>query len=94
MHCVPQPGTGAKVIAFYYRSGGMALYNAVILERSRKGWYVTTIPGARVSGKLLHYYVEGRNESRRSPPATARRRSPNVITVKAAAGGGKVAKRK
>ena len=94
VHCVPQPGTGAKVIAFYYRSGGMALYNAVILERSRKGWYVTTIPGARVSGKLLHYYVEGRNDKQSVAASYGKATSPNVITVKAAAGGGKVAKRK
>jgi hypothetical protein len=94
VHCVPQPGTGAKVIAFYYRSGGMALYNAVILERSRKGWYVTTIPGARVSGKLLQYYVEGRNEKQAVAASYGKAGSPNVITVKTGAGGGKVAKRK
>ncbi len=92
VHCVPQPGTGAKVIAFYYRSGGMALYNAVILERSRKGWYVATIPGARVSGKLLHYYVEGRNDKQAVAASYGKAASPNVITIKAAAGGGKVAK--
>ena len=94
VHCVPQPGTGAKVIAFYYRSGGMALYNAVILERSRKGWYVATIPGARVSGKLLHYYVEGRNDKQAVAANYGKANSPNVISIKAAAGGGKVAKRK
>ena len=43
---------------------GMALYNAVTLERSRKGWYVTTIPGGRVSGRLIHYYVEARDGKR------------------------------
>jgi hypothetical protein len=94
VHCVPQPGTGAKVIAFYYRSGGMALYNATILERSRKGWYVTTIPGARVSGKLLHYYVEARNDKQAVAASYGKATSPNVITIKAAAGGGKVAKKK
>ena len=94
VHCVPQPGTGAKVIAFYYRSGGMALYNATILERSRKGWYVTTIPGARVSGKLLHYYVEGRNDKQAVAASYGKATSPNVITIKPATGGGKVAKKK
>lgn len=94
VHCVPQPGMGAKVIAFYYRSGGMAIYNAVILERSRKGWYVTTIPGAKVSGKLLHYYVEARNDKQAVAASYGKASSPNVITVKAGAGGGKVAKKK
>jgi hypothetical protein len=94
VHCVPQPGTGAKMIAFYYRSGGMALYNAVVLERSRKGWYVTTIPGSRVSGKLLQYYVEARNDKQAVAASYGKAGSPNVITVKAAAGGGKLAKKK
>jgi hypothetical protein len=82
VHCVPQPGVGAKVLAFYYRSGGMALYNAVTLERSRKGWYVTTIPGGRVSGKLIHYYVEARDAKEKVVTTNGKATSPNVITVK------------
>jgi len=82
VHCVPQPGVGAKVLAFYYRSGGMALYNAVTLERSRKGWYVTTIPGGRVSGKLIHYYVEARDGKEKVVTSNGKATSPNVITVK------------
>jgi len=82
VHCVPQPGVGAKVLAFYYRSGGMALYNAVTLERSRKGWYVTTIPGGRVSGKLIHYYVEARDGKEKVVTTNGKATSPNVITVK------------
>ena len=83
VHCVPQTGVGAKVLAFYYRSGGMALYNAVTLERSRKGWYVTTIPGARVSGKLIHYYVEARDGKEKVVTSNGKATSPNVITVRA-----------
>src|SRR5678815_667880 len=67
---------------FYYRSGGMALYNAVTLERSRKGWYVTTIPGGRVSGKLIHYYVEARDGREKVVTTNGKATSPNVITVK------------
>jgi len=82
VHCVPQPGVGAKVLAFYYRSGGMALYNAVTLERSRKGWFVTTIPGGRVSGKLIHYYVEARDGKEKVVTTNGKATSPNIITVK------------
>jgi len=82
VHCVPQPGVGAKVLAFYYRSGGMALYNAVTLERSRKGWYVTTIPGGRVSGKLIHYYVEARDGREKVVTSNGKATSPNIITVR------------
>jgi hypothetical protein len=84
VHCVPQPGVGAKLLAFYYRSGGSALYNAVTLERSRKGWYVTTIPGGRVSGKLLHYYVEARDAKEKIAASNGKASSPNVVTVKPA----------
>jgi hypothetical protein len=84
VHCVPQPGVGAKMLAFYYRSGGSALYNAVTLERSRKGWYVTTIPGGRVSGRLLHYYVEARDAKEKIAASNGKASSPNVVTVKPA----------
>ena len=82
VHCVPQPGVGAKMLAFYYRSAGMALYNAVTLERSRKGWYVTTIPGGRVSGRLIHYYVEARDGKEKVAASNGKATSPNVITIR------------
>jgi hypothetical protein len=82
VHCVPQPGVGAKMLAFYYRSGGSALYNAVTLERSRKGWYVTTIPGGKVSGRLLHYYVEARDAKEKVAASNGKATSPNVVTVR------------
>jgi len=82
VHCVPQPGVGAKLLAFYYRSGGSALYNAVTLERSRKGWYVTTIPGGKVSGRLMHYYVEARDGKEKIAASNGKATSPNVITVR------------
>jgi len=84
VHCVPQPGVGAKMLAFYYRSGGSALYNAVTLERSRKGWFVTTIPAGRVSGKLLHYYVEARDAKEKVAATNGKATSPNVVMVKPA----------
>jgi hypothetical protein len=84
VHCVPQAGVGAKMLAFYYRSGGSALYNAVTLEKSRKGWYVTTIPGGRVSGKLLHYYVEARDGKEKVAATNGKATSPNVVMVKPA----------
>ncbi len=82
VHCVPQPGVGAKMLAFYYRSGGSALYNAVMLERSRKGWYVATIPGGKVSGRLLHYYVEARDAKEKVAASNGKASSPNVVTVR------------
>ena len=62
----------------------MALYNAVTLERSRKGWYVTTIPGGRVSGRLIHYYVEARDGKEKVAASNGKATSPNVITIRPA----------
>jgi hypothetical protein len=67
------------MLAFYYRSGGSALYNAVMLERSRKGWYVATIPGGRVSGRLLHYYVEARDAKEKVAALTGGMKIPGLM---------------
>ena len=61
IHCAAQPGVGAKLISFYYRPAGVVPYNAILMEPSKKGWFVAMIPGKRVNGKFLHYYVEARD---------------------------------
>src|SRR5262249_51870989 len=55
VHCVPQGSVRAKTIAFHYRPSGVSVYNAVIMERTKKGWYGALVPGTRVSGRLLQY---------------------------------------
>jgi hypothetical protein len=82
VHCVPQPGVGAKVIALYYRPSGAVVYNAVTMERSRKGWYVALIPGSKISGKLLQYYVEARDGREKLAASNGKANSPNIATVK------------
>ena len=64
------------MLAFYYRSGGSALYNAVMLERSRKGWYVTTIPAAGCPGNCCTTTSRRVTRKRRSRPPTARPARP------------------
>ncbi len=83
VHCVPQPGVNAKVLALHYRPSGVAVFNTIVLERSRKGWYVGTIPGGKVRGKLLQYYVEARDGRDSIAAANGKPGSPNVMTIKA-----------
>ena len=83
VHCVPKPGVAAKVMALYYRPSGVAVFNSLVLERSRKGWYVGTIPGTKVRGKMLQYYVEAHDAKDAVAAANGKPGSPNVVTIKA-----------
>jgi hypothetical protein len=85
VHCVPQPGVGAKVVAFYYRPAGSVLYNAAIMERTKKGWYTAMIPGSKINGRLLHYYVEARDARQGVAAANGKANSPNIATVRSGA---------
>ncbi len=84
VHCVPHQNVSAKVVALYYRAGGTVLYNATTMERSKKGWYTALIPGARISGKLLHYYVEARDGRQAVAATNGRSSSPNIAMIRPA----------
>ena len=92
VHCVPKPGVGAKVVALYYRPAGSVLYNAAIMERSKKGWYTAMIPGSKIYGRLLHYYVEARDGREAIAATNGKSNSPNIATVRSGGGGMKRAK--
>jgi hypothetical protein len=92
VHCVPQPGVGAKVVALYYRPAGSVLYNAAIMERTKKGWYTAMIPGSKIYGRLLHYYVEARDAKEKVAASNGKSSSPNIATVRSGGGGMKRAK--
>jgi len=82
VHCVPQPGNGAKVVSFYYRTSGAVVYNALTLEKSKKGWYAGMIPGGKIAGKLFQYYVEARDGSQKITATNGKANSPNIATIK------------
>jgi hypothetical protein len=86
VHCVPQPSIATKVVALYYRSGGAVVYNAATMERSKKGWYTTVVPGSRITGKLLHYYVEARDSRQAVVASNGRAGSPNIAVVRSGNG--------
>ena len=82
VHCVPRPGLDAKVVALYYRSGGGIVYNASTMDRSKKGWYTALIPGGKIAGKVLHYYVEARDSRQDVVGANGHANSPNIATIR------------
>jgi hypothetical protein len=83
VHCVPRPGLDAKVVALYYRSGGGIVYNASTMDRSKKGWYTALIPGGKIAGKVLPYYVEARDSRQDVVGANGHANSPNIATIRA-----------
>jgi hypothetical protein len=84
VHCAARPNVKAKAVALYYRASGVAHFNSLEMDRSRKGWYVTAVPGAKVSGRLLQYYVEARNGEDDVVATNGKAGSPNVVTLRAA----------
>jgi hypothetical protein len=87
VHCAPQGEVKAKELALYYRPSGTVHYNSLLMERSKKGWYVATIPSARVSGRMLQYYVEARGAKGDVAAANGKANSPNVMMIRPGAGG-------
>ncbi|HXT98207.1 MAG TPA: hypothetical protein VN853_18055 [Polyangia bacterium] len=81
VHCVPRPSINAKVVALYYRSGGV-LYNVSTMDRSKKGWFTAVIPGGKLAGKVLHYYVEARDGRQDVVGSNGRANSPNIATIR------------
>ena len=84
VHCVPHANVSAKIVALYYRAGGTVIYNATTMERSRKGWYTALIPGTRLTGKVLQYYVEARDSRQAVAATNGKSSSPNIATIRAA----------
>jgi chemotaxis protein histidine kinase CheA len=82
VHCAPQSELKAKELALYYRPSGAVHYNSLLMDRTKKGWYVGTIPGARVTGRLLQYYVEARGAKGDVAASNGKSNSPNVVMVR------------
>jgi hypothetical protein len=82
IHCAPQSQIKAKELALYYRPSGALHFNSLLMERSRKGWYVATIPGARVTGRMLQYYVEARGPKGDVAAVNGKPTSPNVMMIR------------
>ena len=84
VHCVAQPSVGAKLISLYFRPAGVVPYNALLMEPNKKGWSVAIIPGKKITGKFLHYYVEARDARQEVTVSNGKASSPNVLTIRPA----------
>ena len=82
VHCTAQPSIKAKEIALYYRPSGVAHYNSLVMERSKKGWYTAMIPATQVMGKLMQYYVEARDGRDAVTASNGKAQSPNILTLR------------
>jgi hypothetical protein len=83
VHCVAQPHLKARTLSLFYRNSGNATYNALVMEKSKKGWYMTMIPAARVSGRVLQYYAEARDGREAVAATSGKPASPNILTLRA-----------
>jgi hypothetical protein len=82
VHCAAQPSLKAKSAVLYYRPAQAVHYNAVAMERSKKGWMTAVIPAAQVKGKVLHYYLEVLDGSDKVVAKDGKPTSPNVMTLR------------
>jgi chemotaxis protein histidine kinase CheA len=86
VNCVTQPGVRAKNIVFYYRPASSVLYNALVMDPTRKGWSRAVITANKLNGKLLQYYAEARDTHDTVAASNGKANSPNIVPI---AGAGK-----
>jgi hypothetical protein len=85
VHCAPQADVKAKALVLFYRPSGVAHFNSLTMERSKKGWWTAAVPANRVAGKTLQYYVEARGAKDEVAAAFGKAGSPNLVLLKASA---------
>jgi hypothetical protein len=81
VQCVTQPKVPAKSIVFYYRPANSALYNAVVMDPTHKGWSRAVITANKLNGKLLQYYAEARDSKDGVAATNGKASSPNIVTI-------------
>jgi len=81
VRCVTQPGIKAKTIVFYYRPPESAVFNALVMDPTKRGWSRAVITANKVTGKALQYYVEARDGKDAVAASNGSASSPNVVSV-------------
>ena len=82
VHCVAQSQIKATGAVLYYRASGSVHYNSLAMERTKRGWYVAIVPGEKVAGKMIQFYVEARSRDGDVLSNNGKAASPNVIMLK------------
>jgi hypothetical protein len=81
VRCIMQPSVKAKTLVFYYRPPESLVYNAVIMDPTKRGWSRAVITANKVSGKALQYYVEARDGRDSVAASNGTAGSPNVASI-------------
>jgi hypothetical protein len=82
VHCAPQNHLKAATAALFYRPSGSLHFNSLSMQRNRKGWFVATIPGDRVAGKIMQFYVLAQSKNGDTLASNGKQNLPNVILLK------------
>jgi hypothetical protein len=81
VRCVTQPAVKAKTIVFYYRPPELTVYNAVVMDPTKRGWSRAVITANKLNGKALQYYVEARDGRDTVSASNGSAGSPNVVSL-------------
>jgi hypothetical protein len=81
VRCVTQPAVKAKTIIFYYRPPELTVYNAVVMDPTKRGWSRAVITANKLNSKALQYYVEARDGRDTVTAGNGSAGSPNVVSV-------------
>jgi hypothetical protein len=81
VRCVTQPTVKAKTLIFYYRPPQSPVYNAVVMDPTKRGWSRAVITANKVSGKSLQYYVEARDGRDTVAASNGTAGSPNIASI-------------
>ena len=81
VRCVTQPTVKAKTLIFYYRPPESPVYNAVVMDPTKRGWSRAVVTANKVSGKALQYYVEARDGRDTVAASNGTAGSPNVAAI-------------
>jgi hypothetical protein len=77
----------ADKVLLFYRGTGREDYLVIPMTKNRKGVYVAQIPADQVTGRVLQYYLEVRDNRGRPQVANGSAGSPNIISILAQPGG-------
>ena len=86
VRCITQPSVKAKTIVFYYRPPEGTVYNAVVMDPTKRGWSRAVITANKINGKALQYYAEARDGRDAVAASNGSAGSPNVTSIASASG--------
>src|SRR4051812_19597447 len=82
LRCVLKPGLTAARVVLFYRLPGGENFTPVPASRSKRGWYIGTIPASASVGRSVQYYFEARDGRDKEVASAGRNDSPNVILIR------------